>query len=357
MEEFYFAGVFAAFVIGVIKVALTSANLLSLRTQNMNRIGLHYACLAGNYTPAKSSPWSIFWFAVYMLLLTPIASWLSVASAAWSWVRWRASQTAVPEDMKRLQYRLAHVTMTKEQMIAWQEEVSKVLGIIGPVRTGDSDDDPLVFVLEKGDWPRELRMQPDKHTFEFYSHAADYSGIFRSTYEYRFNGDVLLAKLLDKHSKHYNEKYWYVRDGVVLEEDIRRGSLASPGEIDKRLANYHDEVAWHPVRDARVRFFAMTMHPAQFPHSKISELVRAEIQRAGAAAEKALLEARKLSFQIVETDDGFEFRFAKGQTEQEKATAGHALSEVIDELGSSDGEIRHLKKDKTQLMEVLGQKV
>jgi len=356
MDDFYFVGFVIAFTIGAIKLVMTTSALFSVRTRNMRQIGLHYALTTATYVPEKSGTWSFVGFAVYQLALAPAASWLSVISVLLSWMRWRSNQASTPEELKRLQYRVANIAMTKQQMIAWQEEISKVLGIAGPVRTGAGDDQrPLVLVLEPGGWYRELRMQPDRRTLEFYGHTPDYDGIFHSRYEYRFDGEDLMTRLLEDESDHYGKKDWAVQDGVVLEEGIRqRATGLLSHRVDQRIAEYRSAVSWHRYHDPRVRFFAMTMHPAQFSHARINEVIRGEIQRVRTAVESTAMEARQLGFDVVENDDGLELKFGADWSEAQKQAASDHLSAVCERLGTNYVEIGAYKKRKLELLKIVG---
>jgi Asp-tRNA(Asn)/Glu-tRNA(Gln) amidotransferase C subunit len=356
MKAFYLMGVLAAFLVGLVKVVSAVIALLSLRTRNMRQVGMYYSCLNSAYTADVPSAWKFVGYVLFMLVLAPVASWLSVTSAAWTWLRWRAGQQATPEDVKRLQYRLAHVRLSKEQMIEWQEELSKVLGVAGPVRTGDAQTStPLVLVLEPGEWYSELRMHPDKRMMEFYGHSPDYDSIFHSTYEYRFDDNVLEARLLDDHTDHPGQQAWSVRDGVVLEAELRMRAAKTSfaAEVDERINSLRQEVGWHPYRNARIRYFVMRMHPSLFSHAMIAELVRGDIQRAGALAERAAAEARKNKLEVVENGDGVEFKFEATLTNEERERARNELTKSLAELGVSFDELRTFKKQKAELLDTL----
>lgn len=82
----YLTGVGIALLIGAVKVLVSFSALASTRAKNVKMIGLHYKPLDGGYGSEPTSATGWFFYVVWLLLLAPLLSWLSVASAAWSLV-------------------------------------------------------------------------------------------------------------------------------------------------------------------------------------------------------------------------------------------------------------------------------
>ncbi|MBK7153847.1 MAG: hypothetical protein IPH72_19045 [Sandaracinaceae bacterium] len=323
----------------------------------MKQIGMYYDCLTGKYCDDKPSRWRFFGYTVFMLTLAPLASWLSVSSAAWSWLRWKATHVVPPDEVKRLHYRLAHVPMTKAQMIVWQEELSKALGLVGPVRTGgsDRDRDPTVLVIDPGEWFRRVRVQPENTTMEFYQTTPDREVFYYSTYEYRFEKDELLVRLREDRCESYEGSEWSVRDGVVLESDLRErfGKNTLFGGVEERVADLHRKVKWHAHASILVRLFAMKMHPELFKYAEIMAESRGELQRIGSSVEKSLAEAQRLGFAIVEDEVGVTFRFGSEWSDSEKKNAEETLSLAMEDSGTTFNELSAYKRSRTGLLDLI----
>lgn len=353
MIDFYLAGVVAAVLIGVVKSCVSLFQLSSIRTKNFERVDLHFSVWLGDYTDEKSGCWSIAGYFFLVLFLAPVASWISVAFATCAW--WLSRQ-APPAELKSLQYRVAHVALTREQMIEWQEQSAKALSLAGPVRRGRGTGNSDTLVLEPGEWREELRMRPDKFQFEFYGRISESARTRHATYEYRFEGDKMMMRMIERYIDECGRRDWSVQDGAILEADIRsRLGETWRAKADETIAGYQNEVQWQEVRALRVRVFAMTMHPSMFSHLHILEFVRAEVRRMRIAVESVVREATKSRYEVQETDEGVQFCWGQEWTDGDKQRMDEVLADQVKRAGTSFDELKSYKKSRAELLAILGE--
>jgi len=365
MEDVYLTGVGIAFLISFVKVCMAASALLSVRSKNMARIGLYYSCLAGTYEPKqfKLSRFLIYLF--YMLAVAPIFSWLSVASGLWSFISAHSNRTPVPDNIKAIQWKMANIQMSKEQLIELQEEMAKILGSGGPVRTGptteEEEENRLTLVLDSGEWYSEFEINPPQKLLTYYGHTPDYWSVFHSIYEYQFEKEALLVRLIEDRTEHPGEDdNWNVRDGVVLESAIRDRHEKRKFPIDSvedRIARYKTDITWQPMTRHDVRFFAMTKHPELFPHRELKRIIRTELERINEVTRNVFRELADLGMEIVESEDGLDFRLPDGSPESAKEKAKQFFEpESLQKYGTNFAELQLSKKTQAELTRLLSER-
>jgi hypothetical protein len=352
MSEGYFIGVTLAFGISALQVCVAIARLSSTRARNLKQIGLYYRPTRAAYVPDKPSSLSFVGYLVYALLVVPLGSWLSVASAAWMVFKYLLERSKPPERVKELQYKIANIDLTKDQLIETQEEISKALGTIGPVRRGDNGGLPLNMLL-LGECTVTAR--PETQTMTFADRTIDGLGSATRVYEYKFEGNDVLIRVVDECIDHSGERRWNVRDGAVLEADIRKRAERSRFlHADEDVEEHRASVQWHRARP-EVRFFVLSMHPQQFPFRDVRALAMAEIQRMRSGAEKVAAEATKLGLELIDAEHGFDFQYPDNKPEV-KARGQKLLSdESLQSMGVIHEELWTFKRTKSQLLEILGE--
>lgn len=364
--DFYIQGLFISFLIGFVKVCISISTLFSIRARNLKKIGLYYSLMSGGFTNTKpNSAIKFVLYSTYVLLIAPIFSWLSVASASWGVIAWLSKRSPVPEKIKEIQWKIAHFDLTKDQLIELQEEIAKITGNPGPIRTGEpseseGNDDPSTLVLDPGEWYSEVRAIPSQRLLKFHTHTPDYDFESNSTFEYKFEESQLLARLIEHTSHHYTDIERHVKDGVVLESEIRKraeGSSFRLTKVEDEIAKYTEQVQWQPFDRYDVRFFVMAQHPDLFPHRELRRLARLELERIKLATENVNQLAKKLGVEIEETSEGFSFMHPETGTEEMKTKAEQLFSdEALKLLGTSFGELYIAKKMIADLQKLLGEK-
>ena len=361
MDDLYLSGVIFSFFIGLIKIGIAISAISSVRAGNLKKIGLYYSGINGTFTTSKPSVLKFTGFFAYMVLLAPIFSWLSVASAAWSVIHWLNTRSSIPEAVKIIQYKIAHVNLSKEQMISAQEEISKVLGMPSQIRVGAQEEneayDTLTLVLDHGEWYSEIVVDPTLLSLKSYGHTPDYDSIFHSQMEYKIEGETILIRLINDYTDNYGKESWHVRDGVVLESEIRNrhDTRFNVISVDEELEKYRSQTVWYLLKNYTIKFFIMSKHSNLFPPGEFRRLVRTELEKLKLATAKFNCDVTAMGIEVIEGAEGFDFRYPDYFPEQDRKRVEALFSkESLNSYGISVNELNTFKEIQTELMKLLG---
>jgi len=363
MEFSYFSGFILAFVIGLVKVAISFSNLLSIRARNLAKVGQHYNCFQGRFVEQKSGKGSHLFFVIYMLVLAPLFSWLSVMSAAWTFVAAWSNKVPVPEKIKEIQFKIASIDLSKEQLAEMYQEIAVFYGVNNPIsalQNSDEDSDRFTLVIETGDWPREITVDPKSKTYVYYSRTPDYDSVFNSKFEYKIENLELWQRELEDSVDHYGKIEYDIKDNVVLEYEIRKRHEESSFKIvdlEEKLQRLNNSVKWHRVEAHNVTLFIFSHHPDLISAFDFRKFVRSEWERLKIAVVKINKAVTELGGNVVETEFGFEPRYGESQSEEQK----EALSKIFEQdmkvkFGASSAEHRNFKSIESEFRKWLGEK-
>lgn len=263
----------------------------------------------------------------------------------------------MPDDVNRLHYRLAHIAMTKAEMIVLQEDLARALSLAGPIQTAGRGDarDRLVLVLDPGVWFRELSVHPERQAMTFFQSPPDREVRSYSDYEYRFEYNQAFQRLIASRTEGDDAVEWSVLNGVVQEVEIRNRAKDSyfQDDADKSIEHLHRETTWQPIQDPIVHFFLKQMHPALFSHASVEAEIRRDMQRRVSSAERSLASARDLGFELVDDEDGVTLRYPSEWDKDERQGAEDAQVLLMQELGITFQELRKYKKTNLRLSDLL----
>lgn len=334
MIDFYLLGVAISFLIGSAKIAVAVATVFSQRAKNLEKIGIYYSFMRGAFgSETPTSFYKLAAFVFYLSVIAPLFSWLSVASAAWAFIAYLSSRSAVPEKVKELQYKIAHADLSKEQLISLQEEAAKALDLSGGKHTEDSKVDSHEslnsFVLNLDGEYQKVRAEPKLKTLTFFDCNPENYWIFNSVFEYRFNGNNLECRLIEEHSTHGDREDWSVEDNVVLESEIRKRYSETSFKVrslEEELEHYRSQVVWHAFNRYDVRFFVMGKHPELFPPSELRRVIRSDLERLRLGKDLILQSASEHGIEIIESETGYEFSLPERITDKRQAQLWEAFS-------------------------------
>ncbi len=134
--DLYFTGVVVAFLIGMVKLGAALSTRFSIRANNLKKLGLHFRAATGTFEPEGTTPGGWIALAIWLLALAPIGSWISIASAVWTYVSAIRNRKPVPDKVKALHSRVASGELSKDQLVELQEEIQRTLGQPGAALTG-----------------------------------------------------------------------------------------------------------------------------------------------------------------------------------------------------------------------------
>jgi len=142
--EVYLTGVWIALFIGLSKVCIVISILLSQKAKNLKKINLYYNCTDGAFNSTEPfSKIKVILYLFYLLVIAPIFSWLSVLSATLMIIVYISNRTHVPEEIKSVRFKIAHIDLSKDQMIEIRKEIFKILGIEAPVGAESDSTEPM----------------------------------------------------------------------------------------------------------------------------------------------------------------------------------------------------------------------
>jgi hypothetical protein len=365
--DFYLAGMVVAFVIGAVKLGVALAIRFSMKARNMGKLGLHYRAATGTFEREGTSVGGWVGVAIWLILVTPFGSWVSVASAGWTYVsaRRRAARASISNKVKAVQEIVATRELSREELIEAQEELKRELRQPGAVLTGSEQaEDPTFLVLADDEhFYSTVQANPDVKMLAFTDRSTDDHDWFHSVEEYRFVGDEVQTRLIEDYSESMGNKQWSVKDGVVLESELRKRyealaiKLPILGTIEEQVARLKQRVEWQPVNRATLRFFVMSQHPTEFPFRERRRLIRTELERIDAAARRLTEEAKVYGLELGEGQRGMEVRFPASFTSADKKRVEEAFlnNERFAAIGMSPSELAHIKELRADLLRLLGE--
>ena len=129
----------------------------------------------------------------------------------------------------------------------------------------------------------DFRHQPAPGHFRMYSRFDLYSG--DSEYEYKIDGTTVSIRLLnsrrDPDPEHRDEE-WEVRDGVVLESDLRARFEAKKfklGSVDEDIARLKSQTEWHELTSWNFNGFKYFLLNRSLPVPDARRYLRQELER------------------------------------------------------------------------------
>jgi hypothetical protein len=230
MEGFYFTGWLTALIIGFIKMFIGFSNLNSIRSQNLEKVGLYFNFFIGDYTTTKPFFLVYILYVGYLLGLAPLFSWLSVISGSWTFISAWNNKVEPPEKIKELQFKIATMDLPKEDVQSILSELKSILGSDARLENSieeqvfDKISPPENNTLNLGDekWPADFEIDTNTKTIVYTGHTDDLSSHFYTYYQYKIEGNVVSMRVLEDSTTTGGKTERHIMDNVVLESDIRK---------------------------------------------------------------------------------------------------------------------------------------
>lgn len=130
---------------------------------------------------------------------------------------------------------------------------------------------------------RDINDLPSKGRFRWYSRFD--LGLGRADYEYKCEGTKVLIRLLNQLDEGESAGFkqeWEVRDGVVLESDLRARDSAKQFRIrnvDEEIANLRKQIEWQELQPAWFNGFKYFLVRRCLPPDEARRYLRQEIER------------------------------------------------------------------------------
>lgn len=338
MGEFYLLGFWISLIIGLIKIVISLSVINSRRAANLEKVSLYYHPMSGQFIEKEFSWWSFAWLVVWMLILAPIFSWLSVVSAAYSFVSHHTNKTEVPEGLKKIHYQIANLNLSKEQMLSLLRESQSFLA----PKDSKVAESTLDNLIAEPDIERP-RLDIDNSGFRasweidvihkriiFDSKTPDYDVITDAIMEYKIEQTNVFIRTLHERERTYTEEYIHIQDNVVIESTIREECKNNRFmKFDELIAKYSKEVEWRPVEFHKLKFLILQNHPEVLPSVEFRKYARQELERIKNGRLKFETEADKFGCYLLDEADSCSFKF--------KEELGDKFNKEIEELFSEKG--------------------
>jgi len=316
----YWFGVVTAYVIALIKVALSVGFAVSTRASNLAKVEYYYDPWNGSYlnrTPASKARWagSLIW----LLIVTPLFSWLTVGSAAFGYFKAKAqSPSSTPEKLKALQYKLASFDLTKEQVEDLLVEINQAAGISytkADLRAAQNQEDPNKLVISDDDYEEWIKIDRHKKTLISCRGFYDEATRVYEEIEYRFDRDRLLSRTINAYEGNRRDReeqrLYFIQDSVPRNEELR------------------ERTRWSEIDNLQVKFFVMARHPEIFSEDKLRLLANEELDRIHNGCQKIIDQCRPVTSRVrIEGGDGYEVLYPHNAQAADK--------EKIDAIFSDD---------------------
>jgi hypothetical protein len=253
--------------------------------------------------------------------------------------------------MKNLRY-LRTGDLSKEQMNNELEKLGLDFLKYGEV---------FLFVIDPGEWYKEVRLYPKTKKAQLYSHSPDYDAINTKTFDYSFDNEKIMMRLLENKSKYPGSVEYSVRDRVVMEQSIR---VANNKNIfsqifestDEKIAKLKSMVEWHEFKDLIIKYFIMSHHPEVYPPLEFRHLLRKDLEHLRVCTDRFISKASSLGVSIKETKEGFTFEIPPECDSQIETQIRTLFSnESLNKFDISLNNLNNLKEIESRLLEFLGE--
>jgi len=157
----------------------------------------------------------------------------------------------------------------------------------------------------------ELIVDSENKKFQFCTHSdsIDDEDYFLSG-EYRFEDLKVMTRVLEESSHSFkNGEIFSIRDGVVLESDVRNRheevkEILSFVNIDEKIIELRNSTNWRPENNYIFKYFLISLHPEVADDLAFRRLVRSEIESHKTARDKAIALAKESGCSFEETEKG-----------------------------------------------------
>jgi hypothetical protein len=287
--EIYLVGVFIALIINMIIIVFILFSYFSLKSKNLKKIGLYFNIWSSNYVAEKTTWVGFLFYTVYMLVISPLFSWLSAGFTIFLYVKGIVNKVPVPEKIKEINFKLSSVDLPKDKVQEYMSEFGKYYGY-DCINVGDrilDTDDPDLYVIEpateKDEWYREIRLNRPIKNYIMYSRTPDYDAQFTDVNEYKFVGTNLLTRTIEDKSEFPGDEHWDIKDNVVMELDVKtrmeKNRFDSQERIDEKISDLKKQVDWSECKINNIKYFIMFRHDDIFSNFDLKKFMRTELER------------------------------------------------------------------------------
>jgi hypothetical protein len=267
MFESYLSGYFFASIIGLIKIYSWINETCSTKSTNFQKINLYYNPWLNKFEAEKISWFSWMSAAIYVLLISPIFSWLTVASYVANFISEKSKQSLVPEKIKEIRYKISNFNLSKEELVKLQFQFNHLTGVDGPVYISKEADPFDCYFLEEVDeygGYRGYEIKPSQKIIKYEGHPPDCSTRVELDYIYKLEEQKVLIKCHEYSVDNYGKKTFYIQNGKLNFAEIEKHfneSAYSKDTLEEEIDSYRLKSSWIIPEDRRLKYFILSHHP------------------------------------------------------------------------------------------------
>ncbi len=153
-----------------------------------------------------------------------------------------------------------------------------------------------------------------------------------STVEYRISTNPLLLEMRTIELSHEPPKEWSIKDGVVLESEIRNKDFLTPDRMEDRIEGLKRDTEWAKVsllNNPEVNLYLLSKHPEIIPKEDYRKFLRQSIERIklGVSKVEEVIKKDTQDLQLNTADYGKYIWYIESETEKKEGEEYWKLSE------------------------------
>jgi hypothetical protein len=310
--DLYYHGWLLAVLIGIAKLMITSSISFSTAARNMGKIQQYYNPWLGIYSSNKVTPLKWTLYTAYLIGIAPLASWLTVLSAVWTWVYALVNKPPTPDKLKEIQFTMNSVDLSEDDV---RDLLIQTMSLM-------SNGELSVSVeIERDQYSRrEMTINPIKRTIIFEGGPLDDLRRVNDIGEYNIENDKVMVRITNRYSERRGQREYWIKDGVVLEDEMR--GVLSRTSSDSTVSEYVEvakaKTNWWQLEERKGRYFILSAHPKLFPKSEIRRLAQTELEVLNKGYNRFVTEARAAGLVLTDADGETQFRYPDSWTEEQR---------------------------------------
>lgn len=338
--ELYVLGVIIAFIVNILRGVFALSNLISVKSRNFRKLKLYYDFTSGGYVKTKTSITKYILIFGELLIISPLFSWLSIGWFSFNLIRGFIKKGQVPEKIKEINFKLSSADLSKEKIKECLDQLAEFYGYpkvdfrtISDEEEYDSDELVIEFADEETHWGVDVYLNKEQNQYTLTARSPDYSSKHTHVDEYKFENSKIYSRSIDHKFEYYVDEEYDLKDGVVLEDEIRKKNAESSfpqseERIQEKIAELHESTKWSEPR-RRIQYFILFRHDDFLNDSELRHFFRAEVNRIQKGCSNLKDEVESLGGYIVAPDFDEFASFSRIRTKEETSEENQKMISAL----------------------------
>lgn len=274
---------FIAFIFEVISIIAGLNEKYSIKSKNLQKIGLHYNFWQGKYIEWKKQHWfRSLVLSTIAIIISIILSWVTVAYRVFYRVKRIYKKLNTPEKIKEIDYKLSNIELSKDEVQKTVQESANLLwkNISFDIVENDDDFDKNSLEFDNWIWFYDLTVIKEEKKYLLYWHTDDYWSSNKDIWQYKFEWFEVLIRLIQRQDDSIWSYYYQIKDWIILESEIiwhtKDDKFSSSDYTIEQLTKLID---WFTLYDYKIKYFLINIHRLDFDSLSRKQFFRKEIER------------------------------------------------------------------------------